>query len=540
MSDYQRAEPQTLVQSRMSFDEKETLMIYLLRNPGVFLEARQVLTPEHFSEPYEIIWAVAWRSVLDLYEQFSALPPREVIETDSLARIENHPGAIPQNGVDELRSFFQYVFDVDMVPLDSYFEYGFTLLQNFLKERHWIDPLRSFMAGLGNSNPVDLPVIMSDYQSRLISIQGMRNTTMEDLIPDDWEPDILTKLSTGLEFLDQPMGGGWANEEVYGLLGTFGSGKTMLACNIASEAAMTFLQEAQARSALPRHVHYFTYETPPNDIRKRTISYLARIKLDHLDLGRWSSTLSRSGTRHPYEANLFPNNPDGEWERLQAIMPVKNIMHIHNMTGPRNNPRAGSGWIDEIHAELDKSVRRYNITPGLVIIDYALVCCRRYIRAKGWDVDRKLRHLAGEFGDECRRLIAQQFNCGVWVLNQLSGVANRRASGARLSHADSAEATNFAENLWYAFCLGNKDREHGCSVIDATKTRRSAGSAQPAIVQLQGDMARFVRVDDRYMIDRATSKIVTKRNGYAVDPDAMTNRIPAPNRRGPGEALSPT
>lgn len=547
MSEQDRTDAGPQVHGRMAFDERETLMAYLLRHPGVYAEARQVLTPEHFTESFEIIWAIVWRSCMDLSDQYGALPPQGMLETDALARIAEHPGEVPPEGVTELRNFMEYIFDFDVSLLFSpeYQQYGYDLLHRFLKERHWTDPVRRFIQELGDAVPVDVPNLLEDFKNRYAQVQGASATVMEDLVPiGGLEEEALHITSTGFTFLDEPMGGGAADGECYGLLGTYGSGKTMLACGIGAEAATRCVREAVKTRKLPRHVFHFTYETPPNDIRKRVIAYLAQIKLDNLNQVPYAEHLSKTGRRHAYEEEMFPTDPRGEWERYNDTRSIWQTYHIANMTGPRSNPKAGSGGIEEIAAELEKFHTRWRFIPDTVIIDYALVCVRRFIKAKGWDVDRKLRHLVGEFGDECRRLIASRYGCRVWILNQLSGQANRRAPGARMSHADSAEATNFAENLWYAFCLGNKNPESNTVVIECTKKRRSEGTNETSVLELRGDMARFVTADSRYMIDPNTNRIVKKSVGEVVAPSSSSGGRGAQPRRhgrrnGPADAISP-
>lgn len=536
MSERERAPAGPLVHGRMSFDERDTLMAYLLIHPGVFSEARQVLTPEHFTGPEEVIWAVAWGTCMDLYNQYNGqLPARHIIETEALARIENVPGEVPESGVEELRSLFEYVFNLDVAVFTSPANtpYGFDLLHKFLKERHFADPVKRFVAEIGDQIPADVPLLLEEFAARYNQVAGAGRSAMEDLVPETgWTPEEFRVIPTGFPFLDAPMGGGAARGECYGLLGAFGSGKTMLSCGIMAEAATRAVADAMASGKQPEHCAMFMYETPPDDVRKRIISYIAGIKLKHLDRVPFSQHLSRRGNRHPYEEALFPGDPRGEWERYNDTAPIWRTLHIADMRGPNHNPKAGSGGIDEIHAELEKHRTRYGTRFRAISIDYALTCCRRYISAKGWDVDRKLRHLLGGFGDECRRLIASRFDAQVWILNQLSGQANKRAPGAKVNHADSAEATNFAENLWYCFCLGTKNRENNTLTIDCTKTRRSEGVPAPTILELRGDLARFVQADDRYMLCPHTNRIMDRANGQVVAPTGARAVRPTASRRG--------
>jgi hypothetical protein len=138
---------------------------------------------------------------------------------------------------------------------------------------------------------------------------------------------------------------------------------------------------------------------------------------------------------------------------------------------------------------------------------------------RGWDMDRQLRHLVGGFGDEARRLIATEFDCPVWVLNQLNTEANKRGPGSMQHHANSQEAGNFAENLWYAHCLGNKDHETQCCQIACTKTRRSQGVSHPTILKIEGDMSRLVKAGANYVVDNHTSRIMSTSVHSMVEPD---------------------
>jgi hypothetical protein len=221
-----------------------------------------------------------------------------------------------------------------------------------------------------------------DLQARHAQVAGVTASAIEDL-GADLTGGSLRLESTGMDFLDTPMGGGAADGEVYGILGTYGSGKTMLAGGIVAEGAVRAVNRARETGLAPRHTFYFTYETPPDDIRKRVWAYLANIRLDNLNALPYVQTLSRAGRRHPYEEQLFPTDPRGEWERFEDTAHLRRLIHIADMRGPRHNPKAGSGGVDEIAAELTKFQSRYGATPKIVVIDYALVCVRRYIKARG-------------------------------------------------------------------------------------------------------------------------------------------------------------
>ncbi len=510
---------------RMPFTERETLMAYLLRHPGLFAEARQVLVPEHFTEAYELIWAVCWRSMVDLHEQVGGMPPKEMLLTDALGRLSDHPAFMPPSAPAELQNFLEYIFDFDgtlMFAPDCQ-QYGFNLLSKFLRERHWADPMRRLFNEIGDAVPSDVRGLIGEMDRRFTQVSGANQSPISDLEVVHPDEAVTDRKTTGFRFLDVPMGGGTGPGEVYGLLGTFGSGKTMMSCGIGARFCQRELNDALDTGGEPRHLFHFVYETPPKDIRHRVWAHLATIPIDHLARPGYETQLSVAGRRHEYEELMFPTDPRGEAERLGSIRPYLRLYHVGNMRGQKENPKAGTGGVDEIAAELEKYRQRYGWLPGCVIIDYALLCVKRQINANGWDLDKKLRHMVNGFPEECRRLIADRFNCHVWVLQQLSGQANKRAAGQKMSHADSAEAGSFGENLWYAFCLGNKTSDSMVR-LDVSKTRNSEDNAGPFILKLDGRFARFVEADEGHMIDPQSNRIVRRSIGEMIAPTTSTAR----------------
>src|SRR3990167_1313478 len=354
-----RKELTVQVGPRMGFDEREMMMLYLLRHPGIFLEAKELLSPDLFTEPYEIVWAVSWRSAIDLYDQFGEMPGLAVLEADALSRIEALPDGMPPSVIDEMREFLAAIFGTDDSVLNGAYEnYGYELLKKFLNERFLADHVRSQLQGSGSAVPVNLPSLFQDYNNRIMQVGGVQVSVMDNLMPDQWEPTGVVRNSTCLDFFDKPMGGGWFDEEVYGILGPFGAGKTMLACQLAGEIASSFVEQSVKTGKPHRHTFFFTYEMSPDEIRRRIIAHLAGVNLNHLANVPWTSSLTRTGRRHPYEEELFSEDPFGEYERVEAVRSISDTFHIADMRGSRRAPKAGSGWVDEIHAEIEKKLRR--------------------------------------------------------------------------------------------------------------------------------------------------------------------------------------
>ena len=208
-----------------------------------------------------------------------------------------------------------------------------------------------------------------------------------------------------------------------------------------------------------------------------------------------------------YQQGLTADKRLGELERYQAMIPqINRLWHVVDFRGSREHPSCGSGLIDEVCIHLERE-RRLGHRIGTVYLDYALMACRRFCRARSLDEDRWLRRVIGRFVDEALRTVAAHFGCSVWILSQLSGEANKKSSQSVQHYADHAEAKNFAENLDYCFCIGNKDRNN-CLKFVAGKTRRSPGQRQPSVLQLT-DTSQLISLDGDMAVE-ATGRIVRR------------------------------
>jgi hypothetical protein len=105
--------------------------------------------------------------------------------------------------------------------------------------------------------------------------------------------------------------------------------------------------------------------------------------------------------------------------------------------------------------------------------------------------------------------LAERFGCTVWLIQQLSGDANRRSAAARLTHADAGEARDFAENLVNCMVFGVKDGETGACRVFYTKGRRSENQGTDTLIGLDGGFGRTVSAAGSYRVHN--DKIVQAR-----------------------------
>jgi hypothetical protein len=503
-----------LTRPRLAKDEKDNLLRHLLRVPELFQAARDRLTAYHFDARAEadlrLVWLAATASAREYGHGSLPADPltaRAVLETKARALMDQDPllAAACSHLCDD-NGLFAWLFS-DTAALDR--EWGRQLLLRFLEERDVSDRLTQLVTAAAGNPLTDLPAFLTDLQAAQGRVALLSREPGYWAAPEGYEPPTLHKASTGLPWLNVYMNGGDAPGEVYGLLGAFGSGKTLFAVQAAVAKARQLLVEHAAGGPghVLRHACVFHYEAGRDEFVRRVWSNAAQIDSNTLEVFN-AATLSTRGHLKPYELELFaPDiaarglaNVDGECERLEQVKAelLRRNLRLFDFSGPKEAPEQGTGYVDEIAAALEQEERNGR-PPGVVFVDYAGIACKRYIRSKNLRIE-EMRHLVGGFGDECRRKIAARFGCRVWVLHQLSGEANKRSFRATQSHADAAESKSFAENLWFCFELGTKDPGTGITQLHCSKQRRATGLAAPPLLKIDGPLQRLLPVSG-YVLD---------------------------------------
>jgi hypothetical protein len=328
---------------------------------------------------------------------------------------------------------------------------------------------------------------------------------------DSWNPHVKPKYSTYVSFVDELMGGGQIPGEVYGILGPFGAGKTLLCVQLACANAVNqfLLNQVLGSSFTPKHSFIFHYEADTNEMMARVISNVCEIAWEEICEYDFSKLSSKDGEIKfkKYEYELWGdliNKNDGsflaELERYNTMLPLYGpYIHLIDMSGSQSS--VGSGYVDEIVNIFEHQILPvYGNNIGFIGIDYVGLACRRHMMMKNLDVF-KLRHLVGSFGDLIKQKLAIPYQCSVWLFHQLSGViSNRRNLKGTPHHTDAAEAKNFAENLTYCFTLSIPNPEYNVTFFSVTKARRSK-LALPKILYINGRFNRMEDVTNQFYAD---------------------------------------
>jgi hypothetical protein len=483
--------------------------------------------------PYQLVLA-AFEEVLAnndfaIYHQPEKLA--DLIETHIVSRIQS--GRLKLTDDEILQLFNQNQIRPGLIywiwrlskleEIDEKAADGF--MQTFLRERAILQPLGQRLA----TAPLeDLPKILQEYITKERSISQATSSPARNADPFSWSPTIRSRNSTGVDFIDTMVAGGHIPGEVYGVLGAYGSGKTMLTVQLACRSVMHHKALADSLPGYkPKYSVIFHYEADYDEMMSRVISHICEISWNEIigyDLSRLSGR-DREVKYKPYEYDLWSDliasgSFLGEYDRLVTRMPIyKDYIFLVDMSGTVN-ARLGSGYVDEIAKIIDTWVMpSIDGEIGFVGIDYVGLCSRRYLNANNLHHE-KLRHLIGEFGALCRQKIALPFNCPVWLMHQLSGVANKKQPMRFQHHADAAESKAFAENLVYCFELAVPHPKYQTTFLTCSKARRSA-IGPPQFLWINGPFNRLEDANQKYIYDEVMEEVYP-RNAFGRD--SLSNR----------------
>jgi hypothetical protein len=491
---------------------KQIVFALLCRNTSFFLAAKDQLDTERdLAGEENRKYALIWESLRALYEKFEKLPSYDGLFAELNRRLNRDPDFLEDDAVEEVSVFLRKTYDRNRKNLKAMLDEGREYLRQLLHEGLQ-EQLRQEVDAEESEIVSDLPTFLTSMHERAAQIDSIAVGTVKDLWDDDDEDQAIVKTSTGCTFLDEYMGGGHAEGEIYGLMAPWGVCKTTLACQLAVNRALQVqaIWNERGRTGKLPVVYMVFYEEPRKSVRVRLESFAAQIERKILESRDFKNFSSRKLDNYKdYEKSMFRGlfeaggRPPGELERYNAARrQLKRNVKVINFVGddPQYRLQASTmttGIIDVIREDQRKSGN-----PGVasVIIDYAGAAAVRHLSANPHkEATKEMRHLIGRMPLDVKVNICAAMKTHAWLVHQLSTEANSRAPGTSMKITDAAEARNFPEHCDFAFLVGTKT-DDGLTVLTAAKQRREE-KKKDTVIRVDGRFCAVRSTDNEFLIE---------------------------------------
>jgi len=485
------------------------ILSYAIHNPAFMRIAAPLIREDHFlstEQHYKIIWLL----IKAYYEKFGRVPSRSVVLSE-LSRI-SHSAVLSQ-----LKTEAASLLTLYDQPASDFKDtaHGSQILQDFLADvvkRSLSKDLETAVEAPASK----LPKILQEAEQKMRQVSSIAVSLPDgSVLKGLCQSDSGTVIKTRLPFIDSNMQMYTKNVNV--LLGPTGGGKTILSCQILAQAALTLNADDKLHGrSQSGWFAYFGYEGLIKRPASIFTSYIAKIPRSILMNINSLDELSTTDNPAPSDKELMHRGEIprlmGQRERIEASKDVlESYIKIFNFSGVPDETGAvyGYGGINEIVSFIDRYCNQLGIPLRLLVIDWAGMVVQRYLQSTKQQ-DKNIILELGRFVDNVYNKIAYPFDCSVLVVHQVRGALQRnRSVSVPISHADAAWCADFGVNASYVFCLGFKDPETNMCLLTWTKTR-DGKTPPPVVCQLDGELSRFITVDDLYQYDYTVKRIVPR------------------------------
>lgn len=515
-----KKEKQSQFRPRLTRDQIKLLFVTYIHNDDVFNLVRSQVTAGTFNQ-YEQDFASFLFVYNWYYDQHKSKPDYklmyltvEQVLGSGLLVLSTEATTALLTLVTELYSYStDYALDTETAKF---------YLRDFLMER----VADTTADRLSRSNLVsnDLSTVYQDGLNRLSQIQTICAKRVPPAFITGWNSETFDCIPCGVDYLDNFLDGGVLPGEIYGLFGTYGGCKTITAIQVSVNLASYYRQQWEIRGCRGPLgvVYFFNYELSRRILMVRAISHAAQITNDKL---MHNIPLANNIEESADDQERFSIMLDSglyvasESVRRQAAENMLNCnWRLVDFSGSDQETRSfGTGYIQEIQSVIKNDIQSAaqegkEIFCAGVVVDYVSAMVRRHLSVscnqKSRDYQYDERRLNADAPLNSGIYIAKEFECPVFLIQQLNADANQQDVSRATNHTQASLARTFGENCDFCFCYGVPDKDQRC-VVDMTKTRRAAPK-DVDIVQIVGKYYSVYSVGHEYYADTKKKAILER------------------------------
>jgi len=501
--------PPREVRSELSWLEKQLLCAYWLRNLSVFQAAQEIpLERKHFSAR-DGVFFFCWRTLEKFYADYQDLPNHDSFEAACEAMLETDPKSLTDAEIKTLNELVGYAYYEAEPQIATDESHGRQLLRQFLEDSVARTLSGSYQSVNGLVRPANFQDELRERLEELELAHSLANQEVPELFGPGWETRGLRPRAwqTGVQFMDQFLGGGHFGGGTFGLTAPTGSGKTTMAIQMTGHALwqqdMRIRQDPR-RTLYP--VYFASWEVQSKEFSYLLLCQLARISKNHWDKEGKIDDLPRTlqpWEEKEFEVELSQGHPvQSAYQRALYWVPrIRRGVIFLGYSGEEGREDKGHGGVEEIRSEILAHQRKYNLKrASLFVLDYVnAMVDRERVSKKTWD--QPMNQWIDRVPLVVRNRIGLPLNCPCWMLQQSTGENNRRSPGAMLSVTDGEGSKTFHKNNYYGFSIGTlcKERNPYMAKIACVKARNNKPSCLEVIAALDGEFVRWLPTHGKYV-----------------------------------------
>lgn len=400
----------------------------------------------HSDPLYHAVFDTAWL----YFDAYNIMPPLEVLILELRMRSTEDPIGLPYSSVRAMEDLLADWWDL----VEWAVPYVRDQLQMFFKDQG-VAALRGLVSG-GNDT-LDSFHIDLDKAVGLVTDNPIAALTPESAFADIPQSIKLGELKpTGVDFIDDALGGGLMSTEALLIITLTGGGKTTIGQQIA---------DCQVKA--DRVVAYFSFEQPLEG-----------------DMAHRQYTLATSAKRSDFESG-YENIPPDVLERLLKVQPLwkKNFAFFDCRATQMRD-------VTEIYTSVD-SLKAAGYPVSFIIIDWwGMMRAQLMVHQATSTSDASTQR--AQAMQWAQRLLKGAKDRGIpmIVLQQIRGAFGQRGTNARPTANDAQEDSNFGNQFEFVAALTKMNQDNACTIIFDKARRTSKGEAK---ITLDGPHCRFIR-----------------------------------------------